>query len=97
MPPTVNEYVHQVGRAGKLEKTGYAISFINNTNKETFLSLFELSKDSNIKLPLELVNSPYLQQQQDKRGRKRRERRNDEVTSGNLMALLKEHTGKRKR
>ena len=97
MPSTVDEYIHQVGRAGKLNKTGFAISFINNSNKDIFLGLFELFRDSNVKLPAELVNSPYLKQQQEQRGRKTRKRKNDIVTTGNLMDLLKDHAGRKRR
>ena len=97
MPPTVNEYIHQVGRAGKLNKNGFAISFINNSNKDIFSSLFELFRDSGVKLPAELMNSPYLQQQLEKRQRKSSKRRNDVVTTGNLMDLLKEYKNKRRK
>ena len=97
MPSTVDEYIHQVGRAGKLNKTGFAISFINNSNKDTFLRLFELCKDSNIKLPAELVNSPYLKLQQERQERKVKKRKHDIITTGNLMDLLKDYNGKKRR
>ena len=97
MPSTIDEYIHQVGRAGKLNKNGFAISFINNVNKDIFLRLFELCKVSNIKLPSELVNSPYLRQQQEQRGKKVGKRGNDIVKTGNLMDLIKEHRKKKRR
>lgn len=97
MPATVNEYIHQVGRAGKLNKSGFAISFINNSNKDIFRSLFELCKTSNMKLPAEVTNSPYLQQQLEKQLRKGSKRKKDIVTTGNLMDLLKEYKEKRRK
>ena len=97
MPSTIDEYIHQVGRAGKLNKTGFAISFINNSNKDTFLHLFELCKDSSIKLPVELVNSPFLKQLQERQGRKIKKRKNEAITTGNLMDLLKEYNGKKRK
>ena len=97
MPSTIDEYIHQVGRAGKLNKSGFAISFINNVNRDIFLRLFELCKVSNIKLPAELVNSPYIRQQQEQRVKKVGKRRNDIVKTENLMDLIKEHRKKKRR
>lgn len=99
MPSTIQEYIHQVGRAGRLDLTGFAITFINNNNKDVFLNLVELLEDCNVKIPLELINSPYLQQQKERRERKGKgpKRKNDIVTTGNLMDMLKTYTGKRKR
>ena len=33
MPNTIDEYIHQVGRAGRLGSEGFAISFINDDDK----------------------------------------------------------------
>ncbi len=101
MPSTVEEYIHQVGRAGKLDSKGFAITFINNNNKEVFLKITETLQNSGIKIPEEILNSPYLQQQKERRKRKHgtKGKRNAEdlVTTGNLMDMLKGYSQKRKR
>ena len=97
MPTTVNEYIHQVGRAGRLDTKGFAISFINNDNKNIFHSLAELFEESDTRLPAEVINSPFLQLQKEKRTSKTSKRKNSDVTTGNLMDLLKEYKVKRKK
>eukprot|EP00794_Sanderia_malayensis_P009983 gene9983-11005_t len=103
MPSSIEEYVHQVGRARKLDAKGFAITFINNGNKELFLRLTETLGDSaQVKIPAEVLNSPYLQQQKERRKRKRGSGvkgmgRSELVTTGNLMDMLKEYLTKRKK
>ncbi len=102
MPSTVEEYIHQVGRAGKLDVKGFAITFINNNNKDVFLKLTEVLQKADIRVPVEITNSPYLQLQRENRKRKHSKfgarRRGDElVTTGNLMDMLKDYSQKRKR
>ena len=102
MPSTIEEYIHQVGRAGRLETNGLAISFINNNNKNIFLDLVETLEASEVQPPPELKNSPYIQHQIEKRTlskkKQNRKRKGDElVTTGNLMDLLKESASRRKR
>ena len=103
MPSSVEEYVHQVGRAGKLDSKGFAITFINNNNKNVFLNFTETLQNADINIPAELMNSPYLQQQKERRvargSRARSKRRGDDAltTTGNLMSLLTEYSKKRKR
>ena len=107
MPTSVEEYVHQVGRAGRLNKIGFAISFINNSNKKLFLELKELFDITGTSLPAELTNSPHLLRQQEQRrmgerlncrdiDRKRGWNEN-EVNPQSLMGLLSEHKKKKTR
>ncbi|XP_029939948.1 probable ATP-dependent RNA helicase DDX59 [Salarias fasciatus] len=44
MPNTMDEYVHQVGRAGRLGHRGTAITLLNNNNKRLFLERRERQK-----------------------------------------------------
>eukprot|EP01102_Stenamoeba_stenopodia_P021801 TRINITY_DN8886_c0_g2_i1.p1 TRINITY_DN8886_c0_g2~~TRINITY_DN8886_c0_g2_i1.p1 ORF type:complete len:307 (-),score=77.03 TRINITY_DN8886_c0_g2_i1:28-948(-) len=65
MPRTVQEFVHQVGRAGRLGVEGWAITFINNQSKNTFDELLNFLKQSTHRqnfIAKELLSSPYLQQ-----------------------------------
>ena len=100
MPSNVDEYIHQVGRAGRLGSKGLAITFINNTNKGAFLDLIETVEPHGVKLPQELTNSPYLTEQQHARERrqKKRKRKNEEsyVNRDNLMDVLKKSTFRRR-
>lgn len=100
MPSKVHEYIHQVGRAGRLGSKGLAITFINNTNKGVFLDLIETIQPHGVKLPQELTNSPYLAEQQYARERKQksRKRKSDEcyVNRENLMDMLKKSTFRRR-
>ena len=100
MPSSVDEYIHQVGRAGRLGSNGVAITFINNSNKGVFLDLLEGIGPHGVTLPQELINSPYLSQQQHARANKQRsrKRKNQEtyVNRENLMDLLKKSTFRRR-
>ena len=60
LPPSMDQYVHQIGRALSGSKIGNAFVFVNNSNKSMFLQLFELSLSSMVTLPIQLVNSPHL-------------------------------------
>ena len=97
MPSSVEEYVHQVGRAGRLGKTGLALTFINNTNKSVFLDLVETLQPLDVHLPEELVKSPYLlqQKQRTKQSTRKRKHRDTLLTHGNLMNLIKKNTTRR--
>lgn len=98
MPSSVEEYIHQVGRAGRLGKTGWALTFINNTNKSVFLDLVETLQPLGVKLPEELQNSPYLlQQKQCINGSSRKRKHKDTLlTHANLMDLIKRNSTRRK-
>lgn len=97
MAPNMDEYVHQVGRAGRLGHRGTAITFLNNNNKRHFLEVVNRVKATGSQLPPQLLNSPHLNEQQ------RRERQRakaaggpgDEdalVTKTNLMDIIRKHS-----
>ncbi len=60
MPPTIQEYIHQVGRAGRLGNPGIAISFINDENKGVFPMLHNILKDTGSYIPERLKHSPFI-------------------------------------
>lgn len=99
MPLSVEEYVHQVGRAGRLGNAGWALTFINNTNKLVFLDLVETLQPLDVKLPEELLNSPHLLQQKQRTNQSARKRkyRDTLVTQENLMDLIKKNSTRRKK
>lgn len=99
MPSSVEEYIHQVGRAGRLGKTGWALTFINNTNKSVFLDLVETLQPLGVKLPEELQNSPYLLQQKQRINGSSRKRKHKDtlLTHTNLMDLIKRNSTRRKK
>ena len=97
MPSSVEEYIHQVGRAGRLGKTGWALTFINNTNKHVFRDLVESLQPLGVTMPQELLNSPYLQQQrQQTKHSSRKRRQRDTLTHENLMDLIKKNSRRKK-
>eukprot|EP00002_Diphylleia_rotans_P035990 TRINITY_DN7894_c0_g1_i6.p1 TRINITY_DN7894_c0_g1~~TRINITY_DN7894_c0_g1_i6.p1 ORF type:complete len:479 (-),score=76.24 TRINITY_DN7894_c0_g1_i6:90-1526(-) len=55
MPPTIYEYIHQIGRAGRLGSSGMAITFINSESKRLFPALASLVKDTKTILPREVI------------------------------------------
>lgn len=98
MPSTIEEYIHQVGRAGRLGASGIAMTFINNNNKNVFLDLIDTLVPMGVSLPSELTNSSYVSQLRSKKrqGIKRKER-DEIVKQGDLMELLKKNATRRKR
>ena len=99
MPPSVEEYVHQVGRASRLGSTGWALTFINNTNKLVFLDLVETLQPLGVNLPEELLNSPYLHQQKQRKKDSSRKRKYKDtlVTQESLMDLINDNSTRRKK
>jgi len=99
MPTSVEEYIHQVGRAGRLGSTGWALTFINNTSKHVFIDLVETLQPLAVTLPQELLNSPYLlqQKQRSKESANKRKHRDKLVTEENLMDLIKKNSTRRKK
>ena len=99
MPTSVEEYVHQVGRAGRLGSIGWALTFINNTSKHVFIDLVETLQPLAVTLPQELLNSPYLlqQKQRSKESANKRKHRDTLVTEENLMDLIKKNSTRRKK
>ncbi|KAF3835229.1 hypothetical protein F7725_027787 [Dissostichus mawsoni] len=97
MPNTMDEYVHQVGRAGRLGHRGTAITFLNNTHKRMFLEVVKRVKATGSSLPPQLLNSPYLHEQQ-KRERKKAKQESDNtlVTKNNLIDIIRKHDRRKK-
>ncbi|XP_055966597.1 probable ATP-dependent RNA helicase DDX59 [Sorex fumeus] len=87
MPSSMDEYVHQVGRVGRLGQNGTAITFINNNSKRLFWDIAKRVTPTGSLLPPQLVNSPYLHDQ------KRKEQQKDKqtVTGANLMDIIRKH------
>ncbi|KAK9719980.1 hypothetical protein K7432_004428 [Basidiobolus ranarum] len=78
MATTVDEYIHQIGRAGRLGVPGWSITFINEDHKHLFRELLEVLKPLPSKqltpLPPQLLNSRYSQgiDSRDSKHRKKR-------------------------
>ncbi|CAL9169744.1 DEAD-box ATP-dependent RNA helicase 41 [Musa acuminata AAA Group] len=60
MPNSMEEYVHQVGRASRMGEEGTAISFVNEEDKKLFRELVQNLKSIGAAIPRELANSKYL-------------------------------------
>ncbi|EMP40087.1 Putative ATP-dependent RNA helicase DDX59 [Chelonia mydas] len=91
MPSSMDEYVHQVGRAGRLGHSGTAITFINNNSKKLFWDVVKRVKPTGTILPPQLLNSPYLHDQKRKEQQKVKQSQNSLVTGDNLMDIIKKH------
>ncbi|XP_073212890.1 probable ATP-dependent RNA helicase DDX59 isoform X1 [Lepidochelys kempii] len=81
MPSSMDEYVHQVGRAGRLGHSGTAITFINNNSKKLFWDVVKRVKPTGTILPPQLLNSPYLHDQKRKEQQKVTQSQNSLVTA----------------
>uniref|UniRef100_A0A8C2A642 RNA helicase n=1 Tax=Cyprinus carpio TaxID=7962 RepID=A0A8C2A642_CYPCA len=91
MPANMDEYVHQIGRAGRLGHRGTAITFMNNNNKRLFLDIVNRVKPTGSILPPQLLNSPHLHEQQ-RRARQRSSRAEDVLVSkSNLIDIIRKH------
>ncbi|XP_073427854.1 probable ATP-dependent RNA helicase DDX59 isoform X2 [Dendrobates tinctorius] len=93
MPSSMDEYVHQIGRAGRLGHRGTAITFINKNNKNLFWDLVKRVQPTGSLLPPQLLNSPYLQEQ--KRLEQRKHHQNKVVTGDQILDLIRKHDKKR--
>ncbi|XP_074078415.1 putative ATP-dependent RNA helicase DDX59 [Macrotis lagotis] len=91
MPSSMDEYVHQVGRAGRLGHNGTAITFINNNTKKLFWDIVKRVKPTGSILPPQLLNSPYLHEQKRKEQQRVNQVQNTLVTGDNLMDIIKKH------
>ncbi|CAN9500960.1 unnamed protein product [Ophioblennius macclurei] len=96
MPNTMDEYVHQVGRAGRLGHRGTAITLLNNNNKRLFLEVVNRVKPTGSILPPQLLNSPYLYEQQRREKQKHKTGHDDMVTTNNLIDIIKKHDRRKK-
>ncbi|XP_028344073.1 probable ATP-dependent RNA helicase DDX59 isoform X4 [Physeter macrocephalus] len=90
MPSSMDEYVHQVGRVGRLGQNGTAITFINNNSKRLFWDIAKRVKPTGSLLPPQLLNSPYLHDQKRKE-QKGKQMQNGLVTGANLMDIIRKH------
>lgn len=59
MPNSLQEYIHQIGRASRLGVPGTAMVFINNESKALFKDFINLLQSSGAIVPRELANSAY--------------------------------------
>uniref|UniRef100_H3CXJ2 RNA helicase n=1 Tax=Tetraodon nigroviridis TaxID=99883 RepID=H3CXJ2_TETNG len=92
MPNTMDEYVHQVGRAGRLGHRGTAITFLNNNNKRLFLEVVNRVKPTGSILPPQLLNSPHLHEQQRRQKQKAKHGFDDVlVTKNSLLDIIRKH------
>ncbi|XP_005375200.1 PREDICTED: probable ATP-dependent RNA helicase DDX59 [Chinchilla lanigera] len=91
MPSSMDEYVHQIGRVGRLGQNGTAITFINNSSKRLFWDIAKRIKPTGSILPPQLLNSPYLHDQKRKEQQKDKQTQNDLVTGANLMDIIRKH------
>ncbi|XP_004625377.1 probable ATP-dependent RNA helicase DDX59 isoform X1 [Octodon degus] len=91
MPSSMDEYVHQIGRVGRLGQNGTAITFINNSSKRLFWDIAKRVKPTGSILPPQLLNSPYLHDQKRKEQQRDKQTQNDLVTGANLMDIIKKH------
>ncbi|XP_060705545.1 probable ATP-dependent RNA helicase DDX59 [Hemiscyllium ocellatum] len=92
MPPTMDEYVHQVGRAGRLGHQGTAITFVNNSSSKHFLELVRRVKPTGTLLPPQLLNSPYLNEQQRREQLRNKQRAQQDVVTGkSLIDIIRKH------
>ncbi|XP_041646516.1 probable ATP-dependent RNA helicase DDX59 [Cheilinus undulatus] len=97
MPNTMDEYVHQVGRAGRLGHRGTAITFLNNNNKRLFLDVVNRVKPTGSILPPQLLNSPHLHEQQRREKQKAKQGPDDVmVTKNNLLDIIRKHDRRKK-
>ncbi|XP_068096185.1 probable ATP-dependent RNA helicase DDX59 [Hyperolius riggenbachi] len=90
MPSSMDEYVHQIGRAGRLGKRGTAITFINKNNKNLFWDLVKRVQPTGSLLPPQLLNSAYLVEQ--KRQEQRKQQDKDKfVTGDQIVGLIRKY------
>lgn len=59
MPGSMEEYVHQIGRASRMGVAGMAIVFVNEEDKKLFKDLVQNLKTAGAAIPRELANSRY--------------------------------------
>ncbi|OXB84166.1 UNVERIFIED_CONTAM: hypothetical protein H355_007049 [Colinus virginianus] len=91
MPSSMDEYVHQVGRAGRLGHSGTAITFINNNSKKLFWDVVKRVKPTGTILPPQLLNSPYLHDQKRREQQRLKQLENSLVTGDNIMDIIRKH------
>lgn len=91
MPSSMDEYVHQVGRVGRLGQNGTAITFINNNSKRLFWDIVKRVRPTGSTLPPQLLHSPYLLDQQRREQQRDKQAQSRLVTGANLMDIIRRH------
>ncbi|XP_045673756.1 probable ATP-dependent RNA helicase DDX59 [Phyllostomus hastatus] len=91
MPSSMDEYVHQVGRVGRLGQRGTAITFVNNSSRRLFWDLAKRVEPTGSLLPPQLLQSPYLREQQRREQQRDRQAQSRLVTGANLMDIIRRH------
>ncbi|XP_066094903.1 probable ATP-dependent RNA helicase DDX59 [Saccopteryx bilineata] len=91
MPSNMDEYVHQVGRVGRLGQNGTAITFINNNSKRLFWDVAKRVQPTGSLLPPQLLHSPYLLDQQRREQQRDKQAQSHLVTAANLMDIIRKH------
>ncbi|XP_078721559.1 putative ATP-dependent RNA helicase DDX59 [Lampetra fluviatilis] len=93
LPSTMDEYVHQVGRSGRLGRRGTAISLLNNRDRRLFLDLASRVEATGTQLPAQLLHSPHLHEQRQRRRQQQQQKQEQQqqVTADNLMDVIRAH------
>jgi ATP-dependent RNA helicase DDX59 len=60
IPNSIDEYIHQVGRASRMGEEGMAILFVNEEDRRIFKELVPVLKTAGAPIPRELANSRYM-------------------------------------
>lgn len=65
MPNNISDYIHQIGRAGRLGTKGYSYSFVNEKNQKLFYPLVKILKDGNFIIPHQILNNKFYISKRD--------------------------------
>lgn len=78
VPGSAEDYVHRVGRTARADKTGVAISFINEHDMDKFVKIEELIEREVIKIPVppELGEGPVWKVRSPRKGGRGKGKRN---------------------
>lgn len=69
LPTDIEEYVHRIGRTGRVGNLGLATSFFNDKNRNMAVDVVELIQETNQELPDWLLNISREVQAEQNRGR----------------------------